>query len=141
MASYIQVPLRLPITQLAWLEATSSRHKLSNSSKAFRCCVNCVAVGDVSLLKNNDDADGRMEEQGDFVAYLSREQLDWLRDRTEIGGEDNHDQSAFARRIVRSCMAMDEFTVFGIVRCKSSIAACEGAGRRAIISEMEKHSA
>ncbi len=58
MAAYTQVPLRLFLAQLAWLEAALSRHKLSNSLNAFRCCVNCVAVGDAAQLRNNDDADG-----------------------------------------------------------------------------------
>ena len=127
MAAYTQVPLRLSLAQLAWLEAASSRHKLSNSSKAFRCCVNCVAVGDAALLRNDDDADGEAAYQADFVVDLSREQLHWLRELTKIGREDGRDQSAFARRIVQSCMATEEYTVFGIVRCKSSVAACVGA--------------
>ena len=127
MTAYIQVPLKLPLAQLAWLDAASSRHKLSNSSKAFRCCINCVAVGDVALLRNDDDANGGTADQADFAVDLSREQLHWLRELTNIRREDDRDLSAFARRIVRSCMATDECTVFGIVRCKSSVAACAGA--------------
>ena len=92
MAAYTQVPLRLFLAQLAWLEAALSRFKLSNSSNAFRCCVNCVAVGDAAQLRNDDDADGETGYQADFVVDQSREQLHWLRELTKIGREDGHDE-------------------------------------------------
>jgi len=31
------------------------------------------------------------------------------------------------QQVVSTCMSIDEYTVFGIIRCKSSVAKCEGA--------------
>mmetsp|Transcript_28153 Transcript_28153/g.51973 ORF Transcript_28153/g.51973 Transcript_28153/m.51973 type:complete len:166 (-) Transcript_28153:373-870(-) len=120
---YIEVPLDLTQQQWEWLEDMSTKHKLPSMSKAVRCCINCVASrGDIAKDEaiissgqstNNDDEGATVEK---FVE-LSTEQLVWMKNK----------QKDALRVVVQSCMEMEEYTVFGIIRCKTSIAACGGA--------------
>mmetsp|Transcript_44284 Transcript_44284/g.93046 ORF Transcript_44284/g.93046 Transcript_44284/m.93046 type:complete len:155 (-) Transcript_44284:553-1017(-) len=112
--AYVEVSIALTQTQWDWLESMASKHKLSSCSKAMRCCINCVALGDAkdagSSSKNGVDCVTKSVE-------LSKEQVFWMETK----------QSNDATGVVRSCMEMDEYTVFGIIRCKKSIAECDGA--------------
>eukprot|EP00578_Thalassiosira_sp_NH16_P029193 CAMPEP_0181104430 /NCGR_PEP_ID=MMETSP1071-20121207/15424_1 /TAXON_ID=35127 /ORGANISM="Thalassiosira sp., Strain NH16" /LENGTH=338 /DNA_ID=CAMNT_0023187629 /DNA_START=111 /DNA_END=1127 /DNA_ORIENTATION=- len=114
----------------------ATKHELPDASKALRCCINCLALGDASADDDHDD-DG--DNDGSSTTNnganedlkgvprdvkLSKDQLAWL--ETKRNESNGHDGAAAEGRMVQSCMAMDEYTVFGIVRCKSSIAKCEG---------------
>ena len=132
--AYGHVPIVLKTHQWKWLEGMASKHKLSSVSKAIRCCVNCVALGDAndapassgaidsSIDSKNDDDDVTKQVE------LSDEQIFWLETKRI-----DHDQQKvegfnfFSKEIIAPCMAMDEYVVFGVIRCKSSIAKCEGA--------------
>ncbi|KAL9190553.1 hypothetical protein ACHAXT_000259 [Thalassiosira profunda] len=115
-AAYAQVPLTLTEPQWAWLDDMASKHKLSSTSKAVRCCINCVALGDVAGDSPSTDEEGITKG-----VELSSEQLSWLRTRRNEQGD------AAERRVVQSCMNADEYTVFGVIRCKLSIRQCSGA--------------
>jgi hypothetical protein len=65
---------------------------------------------------------------------LSKEQLAWMEGQKKKQGSssssDNNDDStllSIEQQVVSACMSIDEYTVFGIIRCKSSVAKCEGA--------------
>lgn len=125
---YRRVAVSLTRRQQEWLASMSSKHGLSSSSKAARCCVNCVALGDAVPVASADaNADGcsNCDERGDALAAseieLSEEQAAWLAHNST--GSD----SFFSERVIGTCMAIDEYTVFGVIRCKSSVAKCEGA--------------
>eukprot|EP01083_Nonionella_stella_P023879 66044_1 len=119
--SYSEVPMNLTQDQWEWLESMASKHKLSSMSKAVRCCINCIALGDVdessAAPNNGKDGDGVITTTKQVG--LSKEQISWLAER----GEDY----CVSSQILATCMAMEEYTVFGIIRCKTSIAKCEGA--------------
>ena len=48
---------------------------------------------------------------------MAAEQLEWLEEQTK----------GIEQKVVNACMKIDEYTVFGVIRCKSSVAKCEGA--------------
>lgn len=134
-SSYTRVRLALSRPQWAWLEEMVSKHKLPSTSKAIRCCVNCVALGDAAAANDatNDDNDNGWDGSATTIetreVQLSGEQLAWLETRrgVRMRREGNDGEGLLERKLVASCMAQDEYTVFGIVRCKTSIAKCEGA--------------
>ena len=100
-------------------------HKLSSMSKAVRCCVNCIALDDADESSATPRATNNDEDGGDGEITItkqvgsSKEQISWLAER----GEDY----CVSSQILATCMVMEEYTVFGIIRCKTSIAKCEGA--------------
>ena len=98
-----------------WLEEMATKHKLSSMSKAMRCCINCVALGDAKECEGQSTKTSK-EEGVTKPVELSREQVIWMRSK--------HND---AMSVVRSCMEMEEYSVFGIIRCKKSIAECAGA--------------
>lgn len=112
--AYSQRPFLLTQVQWDWLESMATKHKLSSLSKAVRCCVNYIALENIQLADEFDGEDG-IEKQ----IELSHGQLTWLARWEE--------SNLVAMRLIKSCMATDEYIVFGIIRCKSSIAKCEGA--------------
>jgi hypothetical protein len=65
---------------------------------------------------------------------LSSEQLSWI-DQQDTGTS----SLDTVQRVINVCMNMDEYTVFGIVRCKSTIAQCEGA-QEALANIQDKYS-
>ena len=85
-------------------------------------CINCVALGDAQMMQSdgccgcNDTITKEVE--------LSTEQLAWIE-----GQKHQPDESTLSieQKVVSACMKLDEYTVFGIIRCKSSVAKCEGA--------------
>ena len=122
---YIEVPLDLTQQQWEWLEDMATKHKLPSMSKAVRCCINCVALGgdiakdeaNISSVqsKNNDDEGATVTKS----VELSTEQVVWMKNKQK--------DATSASAVVQSCMEMEEYTVFGIIRCKTSIAECGGA--------------
>ena len=102
----------------------ATKHKLSSISKAIRCCINCVALEDkLQSLISKQSTDSHDEEGVPKQVELSKEQIAWI----EIKQQDGIGASEVVQRVVRVCMELDEYTVFGIIRCKSSVAKCEGA--------------
>mmetsp|Transcript_14159 Transcript_14159/g.23256 ORF Transcript_14159/g.23256 Transcript_14159/m.23256 type:complete len:158 (-) Transcript_14159:135-608(-) len=120
-SSYTPMSMDLTSNQWRWLEDMTSKYKLSGTSKAMRCCINCVALGDAQMQSDgccgcNDTITKDLE--------LSTEQLAWIE-----GQKHQCDESTLSieQKVVSACMKLDEYTVFGIIRCKSSVAKCEGA--------------
>ncbi len=60
---------------------------------------------------------------------LSSEQLAWMEGQKQQRDTDVKDNNSLSieQHVVSACMKLDEYTVFGIIRCKSSVAKCEGA--------------
>jgi len=132
-SSYTEVPLTLTSTQWEWLENMASKHKLSSMSKAVRCCINCVVLGDADDECHVQSTYGSdSEECITKQVELSQEQLTWLEAKQKEGG------SELARKLIQTCMNMDEYEVYGIIRCKTSIAKCEGA-QQAILNIGEQY--
>ena len=127
---YPSSPLSLPSTQWQWLEKMTSDHKLSDISKAIRCCVTCVALGDAQMTINGDGDSKSAAVTTTNAAVvekdvqLSKEQFQWLKN-----SQQSQSMSQTLQNVVQACMATttSEYTVFGIIRCKSSIAKCNGA--------------
>ena len=155
--AYTSIALALPQHQWQWLEQMSVKHKLSSSSKALRCCITCVALGDVDATATSTsttsaphsslEEDRSPEDQcakndhGDEIVErdveLSEEQLAWLR-QTTLQTSRRASLSESARRVIEACMDAEEYTVFGVIRCKSTIAKCEGA-QEAVRNIQEKY--
>jgi hypothetical protein len=130
MGSYQRVKISLSRKQWEWLDDMASRHKLSSPSKAIRCCVNCVALDAEDVLPAGSKADGDScsSDSQEYISRevdLSEEQAAWLRARDNEGGDDLN--LFFSKRVVAPCMAMEEYAVFGIIRCKKKVAECSGA--------------
>lgn len=139
-SSYTKVPLSLTKQQWEWLENMTTKHKLSSMDKAIRCCVNCVALEgvnvnhtsaattnsqqeiDSSSININNRGEEHIQQGIIKQVGLSNEQLSWL----DAKFQQNNGQGV-ARRFIQSCMEMEEHKVFGIIRCKSSVAKCDGA--------------
>jgi len=122
--SYTNVTLVLTQVQWQWLENMATKHKLSSISKAIRCCINCVALeGKSQSLISKQSTDSHDEEKASKQVELSKEQIAWI----ETKQQDGISASEVVQRVVQACMELDEYTVFGIIRCKSSVAKCEGA--------------
>ena len=121
----------LPAQMIDWLDASAKARSLPSQSKAFRCCVNCVALGDVKMIEDNNDNDATTAVPNvDYRALnieLAPEQIEWVDSvavKTETGGSS---QSEVVRSVIKTCMNADEDAVFGVVRCKSKVTACDGA--------------
>ncbi|KAL7483914.1 hypothetical protein ACHAW6_009563 [Cyclotella cf. meneghiniana] len=122
-SEYTSISVIIPSRQWAWLQAMTDKHKLKGISKALRICITCVAMGDVAFVQDTTSAagDGRMcQEKSVELAF---EQLNWI----ERNRNQSTSISVVIREIVKVCASTDEYTVFGIVRCKKSITDCEGA--------------
>ncbi|KAL3781295.1 hypothetical protein HJC23_006519 [Cyclotella cryptica] len=101
----------------------TDKHKLKGISKALRICITCVAVGDVAFTQDAQSTVADTRNCQEKTVELATEQLNWIeRNLTE-----SISISFAIREIVKACASTDEYTVFGIVRCKKSISDCEGA--------------
>lgn len=124
--------------QMDWLQSMATKHKLSSPSKAVRCCVNCIATD----YDNNLPWIGSFENENGVTYILSEQQrtegpafelapqqVDWIDSvRNENAYPDVYlHRALFLWRIVKQCGDMDEYAVFGVIRCKSSVTKCEGA--------------
>ena len=121
--NYTNVTLVLTPVQWQWLENMATKHKLSSISKAIRCCINYFALEKELTSISKQCSDSNNEEILSKQVELSKEQIAWI----ETKQQDSISASEVVQRVVQSCMELDEYTVFGIIRCKSSVAKCEGA--------------
>ncbi|KAL7544136.1 hypothetical protein ACHAWF_007523 [Thalassiosira exigua] len=122
----------------AWLETMAKKHNLSSPSKAVRICVNCVATDYANHLPwiGSFEHEQSMtfvlseEQRKEGPAFeLAQQQVEWI-DSVRYAGSypDVHlHRALFLCKIIEQCMDMDEYTVFGIIRCKSAISKCKGA--------------
>ena len=146
---YVTVPMGRSMSsaggraQRQWLASMSEKHRLSNPSKALRCCVNCVASDYsrhepwIASFEREHSGTHTLsdEEREEGPAFeLARQQMEWI---DGMRCEDGHPdivlhRALLLRRIVDHCQnQLDEDAVFGVMRCKSSLSRCEGA-RRAV---------
>ena len=124
-SSYASIELSLAPEQWQWLDEMATKYKLSSMSKALRCCINCVALGDAKM--DVSPSSGGCSGCNNTITKeveLSQEQLTWIEGQKN---DDKKQRSSIEQNVVRACMSIDEYTVFGIIRCKSSVAKCEGA--------------
>ena len=124
-----RVSFAIPVEMLQWLTASAESHSLKNPSKALRCCINCVALGDVEMIEENDD-DVTLKFQYIMTDFeLTTDQIKWV-DKTFESLCDQKGESSTSeviRCVIGACMEADAGVVFGVVRCKSNVAACVGA--------------
>ena len=124
--------------QLDWLELMAEKHKLSSPSKALRCCVNCVAhaaddnepwIGSFEHEKSCTYLLSDEERQEGPVFQLAKPQLDWIDGLRSVKAypDQSLHRALFLLQIIEHCQNLDEYTVFGIIRCKTSLSECEGA--------------
>ena len=88
----------------------------------FAGCINCVALGDAQIIQPDTSCCGCTNIVTKEVE-LANEQFQWLEDQKTTGGG----TKSIEQEVVNACMKIDEYTVFGVIRCKSSVAKCEGA--------------
>jgi hypothetical protein len=86
-------------------------------------CINCVALGDAKMhtAPSSGDCNSCNNNVITKEVELSQEQLSWINGQTVDG------KGTIEQDVINACMSIDEYTVFGIIRCKSSVAKCEGA--------------
>lgn len=135
----------LPSQMIRWLEAATKAHSLPTQSKAVRCCINCVALGDIDMSTTtaDDESCDAVVDQA-VTIELASEQIQWIESMILAGtGERDSlkntttttatptttfsNQSEVIRGVILACMKADEAVVFGVIRCKSKVLACEGA--------------
>ena len=131
------LPINLPTSMIAWLRASTTSYDLSNESKAVRCCVNCVALGDVKFIANADFFDKNDDCQRTMDIELAMEQLEWIDTNTcstttatttTTTTTNFKNRNDVIRGVIAACMqANDKAVVFGVIRCKSKVASCDGA--------------
>ena len=118
MTEYKSILINLPTNQWELLEKMTSEHNLKNVSKALRICITCVAMGDVKVgLHHKKISESNCIQR---EIQLSSQQLQYI--QTNFIGA-----SEAIQRITLGCSNTDEYTVFGVVRCKSTITKCRGA--------------
>lgn len=116
---YESISIHLPTPQWEWLQAMTHKHKLKDVSKAIRICITCAAVGD-ALVPDTDGHITQSNEMEENNVQLSLEQLNYIQNRYD-------DLSEGIRNAIDACRSTDEYTVFGVVRCKSTLTKCDGA--------------
>ena len=122
------VAVSLPITVINWLDSSAKSHSLPSRSKAIRCCINCVAIGDVEMPRHNSEDKHAAFASGHQAVdiELAAEQIKWM-DRVCCSSSEGSSRSEVLFSVIKVCMDADEAVVFGVVRCKTKVAACDGA--------------
>jgi len=128
----------LPSQMISWLEASTKSQSLPTQSKAVRCCVNCVALGDIDMITTADDSCYAVYQAVNIE--LASEQIKWIDSIIARTGESDSikntttttpttfsNQSEVIRGVILACMKADEDIVFGVIRCKSKVISCDGA--------------
>ena len=129
----------LPAQMIDWLDASAKSRSLPSQSKAIRCCVNCVALGDVKMIE--DDNDETAVPNVNYRALnieLASEQIEWV--DSVCSNSEGSSQREVVRSVIKACMNSEADVVFGVVRCKSKVMACEGA-QNAVDSLTERYGA
>ena len=134
------INLHLSSDALDWLDSMAREHSLPTQSKAARCCVNCAALTTMDLDDDVDEGgDGSSDSGGggggtqtmqSVDIELAAEQVDWLENRAGASANDvagREKISVIMQRILHACRNAEKEEVFGVIRCKSKIATCEGA--------------
>mmetsp|Transcript_13780 Transcript_13780/g.28929 ORF Transcript_13780/g.28929 Transcript_13780/m.28929 type:complete len:154 (-) Transcript_13780:266-727(-) len=125
----------LPAEMIDWLDTSAKSQSLPSKSKVVRCCINCVALGDVKIAKHgNDEASIPSSGYRALNIEVAPQQIDWINSVTSKA--EGSSQSEAIRSVLKACMNADKYVVFGVVRCKSKVTACEGA--QAIIDSLSK---
>lgn len=121
--------ISLPAEMIDWLDCSAESYSLPSQSKAVRCCVNCVAIGDVDMAEGGNDANAVVETSMNYQALnieLASQQKEWIENFcSKSKGYFSH--SEVVRSVVKACMNAEEDVVFGVVRCKSKVTECEGS--------------
>jgi hypothetical protein len=126
------IALNLPSDALDWLDSMAREHSLPDKSKAARCCVNCAALTSMNLDECGDGAGSGARGNGmQIVAIeLATEQVEWLEIQAGASNDDADGREKISyvmQRILHACRNADKEEVFGVIRCKSKVAICEGA--------------
>lgn len=119
----------IPVEMMQWLASSAESHSLKNPSKALRCCINCVALGDVEMEEENDDDCTRKFNYLMMDFELTTDQIKWVDNTFEslFAQKGEASTSEVIRCVIGACMKAEESVVFGVVRCSSKVAACVGA--------------
>ena len=137
------IHLKLPSDAVDWLDSMAREHSLPTRSKAARCCVNCAALTTMDLDEHVDDeggegssgssgggGDAQNVQMQSVDIELATEQVVWLENRAGASADDAVGRakiSAVLQRILHACRNAEPEEVFGVIRCKSKVAICEGA--------------
>ena len=129
----------LPTEMVNWLDSSMKSQSLKSVKKAVRCCVNCVATGDVEMSKeiNNVTVDQKANHQK-LSIELATEQLEWV--DSICSSSKGSSRSDVIRSVIEACMKADADVVFGVIRCKSKVTVCKGA-QDAVDSLTERYGA
>lgn len=76
------------------------------------------------------DHDAREANMQNVDLELATEQVEWLEKQAGASANDSGGRqkiSVVMQRILSSCRNADKEEVFGVIRCKSKVAICEGA--------------
>lgn len=130
--------LNLSSDALDWLDSMAREHSLPTRSKAARCCVNCAALTTTMDLDDGGGGEGTSGSGGGGDAQnmqsveieFAAEQVVWLESRAGASATDAAGRTrigAVVQRILQACQSAEKEEVFGVIRCKSKVAICEGA--------------
>mmetsp|Transcript_5737 Transcript_5737/g.14341 ORF Transcript_5737/g.14341 Transcript_5737/m.14341 type:complete len:158 (+) Transcript_5737:79-552(+) len=120
----------LPVEMVDWLDSSAKAHSLSSQSKAVRCCVNCVAIGDVDMVGGDDETnsvfDTSPSKSRSLKVELAPQQMEWINSICNKNSG-SLSQSQVVGSVINACMNAEEDVVFGVVRCKMKVSECEGS--------------
>jgi len=134
--------ISLPTEMIDWLDSSAKSQSLPSQSKAVRCCINCVALDDVDMRVESNDAASADPSSNNYQALnieLATEQIEWV-DSVCSKSDEGSSQSEVVRSVIQACMTAEAGVVFGVVRCKRKVTACEGA-QNAVASLIERNGA
>ena len=113
-----------------WLDSSAKAHSLSSKSKAIRCCVNCVAIGDVDMGGGVDDKNSVVDISSSkcqsLEIELAPQQIEWV-DSMCKNNDGSLSRSQVVGSAINACMNAEEDVVFGVVRCKMKVSECKGS--------------
>ena len=106
----------------------TEKHQLKDISKAARICITCIALADQDFKDASSSTSSAITSDSSIQLVekeieLSSQQLNYIR-KNHHHNEISHS----IQQIIHACSTvLNEYTVFGVIRCKSSINDCEGA--------------
>ncbi|VEU36885.1 unnamed protein product [Pseudo-nitzschia multistriata] len=134
-AKKITLSISLSAAIIEWLDASAKSQSLPSQSKVIRCCINCVALGDVKMTTDGNVSPSVCpSEYRTLNIEVAPQQIDWI--DSVVSKIEGSSQSEIIQSVLTSCMNADKDVVFGVVRCKSKVTACEGA--QAVIDSLSK---
>eukprot|EP00956_Cyclotella_meneghiniana_P003016 scaffold3715_cov60-Cyclotella_meneghiniana.AAC.4 len=108
----------------------TEKHHLKDISKAARICITCIALADQDCKDaiTSSTSSSAMATTDSLIQLIEKE-IELSSQQLNYMQSNHHNEVSHSiQQIIHACStSMDEYAVFGVIRCKRSINDCEGA--------------